>query len=61
MGLTADEALQLSDEAADLWRALKDSIDSDGDGGKKITKAEGRKIIRCLAQLLWQLTRDILD
>jgi len=61
MPLDADDAVTLSPRAQALARELTAALAEDGDGGKRITRAEKRRIVTALGELLICLVRDLLD
>lgn len=61
MPIDIDDARTLSTAALALGRELADALSPDGDGGRKVTPAEGRKIMRLTSELLMTLIRDLLD
>jgi len=61
MGLTTEEVIDLSDEAANLMDEIRDALEPDDDGRRRITRREARKVLRAMGELGWQLLRDILD
>lgn len=61
MPFTPDELIELPAEVSVLVRNIKNALDPNGDGGKKITKAERATILKNLAHLSFVLLRDGLD
>ena len=59
--LTADDARTLSPAAIALAHEIIAALAPDGDGGKKITQAEGKAILAKLGRLIVVLVTDILD
>lgn len=59
--LTFEDAKTLSPAAIALAKEITDALNPDGDGGKKITPAEGKAILRKLGSLIVVLVADILD
>ena len=61
MPIDIDDARTLSAAAIALGRELGDALSPDGDGGRKVTKAEGRRILRLTSELLMTIVKDIID
>lgn len=61
MPLDADDARTLSPAALKLGKMIGDAFAVDGDGGKVITKREGKAILAALAELFVVLVKDLLD
>ena len=61
MPIDIDDAKTLSAAAIALGRELTDALSPDGDGGRKVTKAEGKRIMRLIGELLVTVVKDILD
>mgnify|MGYP001614318212 CR=1 FL=1 len=61
MPIDIDDARTLSASAIALGRELGDALSPDGDGGRKVTKAEGRRILKLTGELLMTVIRDLLD
>tara|TARA_R110000868_G_scaffold1698_8_gene13711 strand:+ start:6533 stop:6718 length:186 start_codon:yes stop_codon:yes gene_type:complete len=61
MPLTWEDSRTLSPAAIALSRALSDALSPDGDGGKQVTRAEGKRILSTLGQLLVVLVKDLVD
>lgn len=59
--LTPDEILSLSTEAIELGQSLAAALRSDSPGGRRITRAEGRELVRMAAELAAVLAREVLD
>ena len=59
--LTADDAKTLSPPAIALANEIIAALAPDGDGGKKITRAEGKAILTRLGKLIVVLVVDVLD
>ena len=59
--LTLPEVVELRDEAIALWQEIARSLRKDSDGGKKITKAEGRRILAKVTALGAELARELVD
>jgi hypothetical protein len=61
MPFTPDELVTLPLEAASVIQEIKDALSPTGDGGKKITRAEKKRLLAALAKLSFVLLRDGLD
>lgn len=61
MPITPQEVVTLSTQSLELIEALRSALAPDGDGGKRITRAEGRKVIQLTLSLATALVRDVLD
>lgn len=61
MPIDPTEAVRLSRQSIELAGHLREALAPDGDGGKKITRAEGRVLIRSVTALAAALVVDILD
>ena len=61
MGLTVEEAIDLSDEAIELGQAIGAALKADSPGGKRITQKERARIGRAALRLAWMLLRDLAD
>lgn len=61
MPLTPDEALQLSPKAVALVAELREALDPDGEGARKITRAEARRIVTVAIALVGAIVVEILD
>ena len=59
--LTADDAKTLSPPAIALAKEITEALSPDGDGGRKITRAEGKAILVKLGKLIVVLVGDLLD
>lgn len=59
--LTVDEVISLAPETAEVIQTLQHSLSRHSEGGKKITKAEARALLRLTLRLASNLVRDILD
>ena len=59
--LTADDAKTLSPPAIALANEIIAALAPDGDGGKKIARAEGKAILVKLDKLIVVLVGDLLD
>lgn len=61
MPLSPDEVVELRDEAVALWQEIASALRADGDGGKRITRAEARRILRAVTSLGAELARELVD
>lgn len=61
MPIDIDDARTLSASAIALGRELSAALSSDGDGGKRVTPAERRRILKLTGDLLVTLIKDLLD
>ena len=61
MPLKAEEAIALSDDAQALVQAFRDATDESGPQGKKLSRAERRKLLRLTTALAAQLVLEALD
>lgn len=61
MPIDPGEAVRLSRQSIELAGHLRDALAPDGDGGKKITRDEGRLLLRATLALAMALMLDILD
>lgn len=61
MPLTLNDTVTLSAKAVSLSKAIAASLAVEGDGGKKVTKAELSAIVKATLELLAQLVVDFLD
>jgi hypothetical protein len=61
MPIDPTEAIRLSRQSIELADHLRDALAPDGDGGKKITRAEGRLLLRSVLAFAAALVVDILD
>jgi hypothetical protein len=59
--LDVEEGLKLGANTASLIAEVKHALSEDSDGGKKITKAEGRMLLKQLASLTAALAVDLID
>jgi len=59
--LTPDEAIRLAPKATALGLEIGRALAPDGDGGKTITPAEGKRLLRLVGELLVALVVDVLD
>lgn len=59
--LTPPEVIELSARTLSVADTIRDALAPDGPGGKKITRAEGRVILRQCLELALSLARDIAD
>ena len=59
--LDFNDARTISPAAIELAKSITEALSPDGDGGKRITRVEGRKVLGKLADLLVVLIRDLLD
>ncbi len=61
MPIDANDAKTLSEAGIKLGQELAAAISPDGEGGKKITPGEARRILRMVGEFVIVLVRDILD
>lgn len=61
MPLTLNDTVTLSAKAVALSKTIATALDSDGEGGKKVTRAELSAIMKATLELLAQLVVDIVD
>jgi len=61
MPLTLDDTITLSAKATVLSRVIAESLNVDGDGGKRVSKEELGQIVKATLELLAQLVVDFLD
>ena len=61
MGLKSDELVTLSNDVFELWKTIQDIKSESSAGGKKITKAEGRKLLKAVVQLAAKIAIDVVD
>lgn len=59
--LDAGELAELSADALAFIAQIREITDADSDGGKKITRAERRELLKAAAGLVGQLAVDIVD
>lgn len=61
MSIDADDARTLSEAGIKLGKELAAAVSPDSEGGKKVTPAEARRILRMVGEFVIVLVRDILD
>ncbi len=61
MGLKSDELVTLSNDVFELWKTIQEIKSASSAGGKKITKAEGRKLLKAVVQLAAKIAIDVVD
>jgi hypothetical protein len=61
MPLDPGEILEISSDAVELGAALAAALRSDSPGGKRLTKAEGRALLKQATELAAALAREVLD
>ena len=61
MSYDPSELRTLSAEAVALGKAIADAFATDSPGGKKVTKAEGEKLIKDAVDLAAAALRDLAD
>ena len=61
MGLKSDELVTLSNDVFALWKIIQDIKSASSAGGKKITKSEGRKLLKAVVQLAAKIAIDVVD
>lgn len=61
MGLKSDELVTLSNDVFELWKIIQDIKSSSSAGGKKITRGEGRKLLKAVVQLAAKIAIDVVD
>ena len=61
MGLESDELVELSDDVWELWKTIQQVKSSQSAGGKKITKREGRQLLKAVVRLAAQIAMDVMD
>jgi len=61
MPLNPLEVVTLSTKSIELVDTITLALKADGPGGKKITRAEGQRIVRVCLELAMSLIRDVLD
>lgn len=61
MSLTPAELAANLPRALVLARELRSALDPDGDGGRRLTRAERRRLVRVLGEMLVALGVDALD
>lgn len=59
--LTSDEFVPLSIKSIELGDTIVQALKMDGPGGKKVTRAEGQRIVRLCLELAVTIVRDVLD
>jgi hypothetical protein len=59
--LTPDDLLTIAPAAAKLATDIAEALRKDSDGGAKITRKEGRRILADARELVVVLARDIID
>ena len=59
--LTPDDLLTIAPAAAKLAEGIATALDKGSDGGAKITREEGRRILADARELVVVLARDIID
>lgn len=61
MPLTPAELAANLPRAVALARELRAALDPDGDGGRRLTRAERRRLVRVLGEILLAVGVDALD
>lgn len=61
MPLTIPEAVALTPRASALVRELREALAEDGDEGKRLTRAEARRIVAAALALVGALVVDAID
>jgi hypothetical protein len=61
MPLTPDEVVRIGPDAVTLAKTIAGTLATDSPGGKRITRAEARQVLRLLAALLAELVREGVD
>ena len=61
MPLTPNEALTLSPRVTKLVNELREAVNVDGDGGKRVTGPELRRIVSAALALVTAVVIDVLD
>ena len=59
--LTPDDLLTIAPAAAKLATDIAEALRKDSDGGAKITREEGKRILADARELVVVLARDIID
>lgn len=59
--LTPDDLLTIAPVAATLAADIAEALRKDSDGGAKITREEGRRILADARELVAVLVRDVID
>ena len=61
MGLKSDELVTLSNDVFELWKTIQQIKSDSSAGGKKITRSEGRKLLKAIVQLAAKVALDVVD
>lgn len=61
MGLKSDELVNLSDDVWNLWQTIQSIKSESSAGGKKITRKEGRRLLKAVVKLAAQIAIDVVD
>jgi len=61
MPLTPNEALTLSPRVTKVVNELREAVNVDGDGGKRVTAVELRRIVTAALALVTAVVIDVLD
>lgn len=59
--LTPDDLLTIAPSAATLAADIAEALRKDSDGGAKITREEGRRILADARELVAVLVRELID
>lgn len=59
--LDTDDLRTIGPAATNLAKEIADALSADSDGGKRITKEEGKRILTLVGTLLVTLIKDIID
>jgi len=61
MGLTSDELIELSEEVWALINDIQAIKAANSEDGKKISKKEGRHLLRSILKLAGKIVVDVVD
>ena len=61
MPFESEELIQLTDEVFALLETIEEVRKSSSEKGKKISRKEGRKLLRAILALSAKITLDLLD
>ncbi len=61
MALNSDDFRTIGPAASALAKEIADALSADSEGGKAISKAEGKRILMLVGKLLVTLITDLID
>ena len=61
MGLSSTEMMTLSSDVIKLWKKIQEIKSEDSPSGVKISRREGKELLKMVIQLAAKLSLDLID